>query len=64
MTAPHDPMAPQPAGPPEAGVQAKQGYDPEGVEARWYRAWEEQNLFHADETSTASPYCIVIRRRT
>jgi valyl-tRNA synthetase len=60
MTAPHDPMAPQPAGPPEAGAQGKQGYDPEGVEARWYRAWEEQNLFHADETSTASPYCIVI----
>ena len=60
MTAPHDPIAPQPAGPPEAGGQGKQGYDPEGVEARWYRAWEEQNLFHADETSTASPYCIVI----
>jgi valyl-tRNA synthetase len=30
------------------------------VEARWYRFWEEQNLFHADETSTAPPYCIVI----
>ena len=30
------------------------------MEARWYRAWEERNLFHADETSTAPPYCIVI----
>ena len=60
MTAPNDSVASQPSAPPEAGGQGKQGYDPEGVEARWYRAWEERNLFHADETSTAPPYCIVI----
>src|SRR5512135_1272368 len=50
----------RPSAAPEVGLSGKQGYDPESVEAHWYRFWEEHNLFHADETSTASPYSIVI----
>jgi valyl-tRNA synthetase len=50
----------QPSEPSEAESSTKHGYDPRGVEERWYRFWEERSLFHADETSTASPYSIVI----
>jgi valyl-tRNA synthetase len=50
----------QPSGSSEAGLQAKQGYDPRSVEEGWYRFWEERDLFHADENATASPYSIVI----
>jgi valyl-tRNA synthetase len=35
-------------------------YDPESVEARWYRWWEERGYFHADPASPARPYSIVI----
>jgi valyl-tRNA synthetase len=35
-------------------------YEPQEVETRWYRAWEEQELFRADETSSAPPFSIVI----
>ncbi len=38
----------------------KQGYDPRVVEEGWYRTWEERGLFHAEETSPAPPYSIVI----
>jgi len=50
----------QAAGSTEATSPTKQGYDPRGVEERWYRFWEEQGLFRADETSAAPPYSIVI----
>jgi valyl-tRNA synthetase len=30
------------------------------VEGKWYRFWEEQNLFRADEKGRAAPYSIVI----
>ena len=40
--------------------EAKQGYEPLGVEARWYEFWESHTLFHADEHSPAPPYAIVI----
>ncbi len=36
------------------------GYEPQSVEQKWYAAWEQDNLFHADETSTRQPYAIVI----
>jgi len=39
---------------------AKSGYEPAGVEARWYRFWEQGGFFHADEASPKPPYCIVI----
>ena len=35
-------------------------YEPAEVEERWYRFWEEQGLFRADETSAAPAYSIVI----
>jgi len=60
MTDTHEREAGRPAEMPEADLAAKQGYDPQGVEERWYRFWEEHQLFHADETTRAHPYCIVI----
>lgn len=36
------------------------GYEPQSVEQKWYAAWEQDNLFHADETSDRQPYAIVI----
>jgi valyl-tRNA synthetase len=35
-------------------------YEPAEVEAKWYQFWEEQQLFRADENSTAPAYSIVI----
>ncbi len=60
MTETRDSGATRSPAAPDAGTSGKQGYDPESVETRWYRFWEEHNLFHADETSAAPPYCIVI----
>ena len=36
------------------------GYEPQSVEEKWYAAWEQDQLFHADETSDKAPYAIVI----
>ena len=36
------------------------GYEPREVEKRWYRYWEENHLFAADETSDKQSYSIVI----
>ncbi|MCP4687516.1 MAG: valine--tRNA ligase, partial [Desulfobacterales bacterium] len=36
------------------------GYDPHGVESRWYAFWEEQQLFAASEESERKSYSIVI----
>ncbi len=60
MTDARDGTARQPTGSPGADAPAKHGYDPRGVEERWYHFWEERGLFHADETATAPPYSIVI----
>ena len=35
-------------------------YEPAEVEEQWYRFWEEQGLFRAEETSDAPAYSIVI----
>ena len=35
-------------------------YDPLKVEEKWYRIWEENELFHADVESQKPPYTIVI----
>jgi valyl-tRNA synthetase len=35
-------------------------YEPADVEEKWYRFWEEQGLFRAEETSDAPAYSIVI----
>jgi valyl-tRNA synthetase len=36
------------------------GYDPLQVESKWYRFWEENHFFDADEHSDSPPYSIVI----
>ena len=60
MTDVHETDPAPPSGLAESGAATKRGYDPRGVEGRWYQFWEERDLFHADETSTATPYSIVI----
>ena len=35
-------------------------YDPSAIETRWYAFWESRGFFHADETSPAASYTIVI----
>ncbi|MBW2614909.1 MAG: valine--tRNA ligase [Deltaproteobacteria bacterium] len=36
------------------------GYEPGEVEDKWYKYWEENNLFKAESSSDKDPYCIVI----
>jgi len=36
------------------------GYEPHDVEKKWYAAWEQSGLFHADETRAGEGYSIVI----
>lgn len=35
-------------------------YDPQAVEAKWYRYWEEENLFHEEVDTDKEPFSIVI----
>src|SRR4051812_26819554 len=35
-------------------------YRPEGVEARWQRAWEEEGLYHADPARGEPTYTIAV----
>lgn len=35
-------------------------YDPKSVEEKWYRFWEDNQLFHADVEPEKQPYSIVI----
>ncbi len=35
-------------------------YNPEGLETKWYARWVEEGRFHAEDTSDAPPYAIVI----
>ena len=35
-------------------------YEPAEVEARWYKFWEDNGLFHADPHSDKPPYSLVI----
>jgi valyl-tRNA synthetase len=35
-------------------------YDPQRIEAKWYRYWEELGLFHARADGAKPSYCIVI----
>ena len=36
------------------------GYEPKDVEDKWYKYWEENNLFRAENRTDKKPYCIVI----
>jgi valyl-tRNA synthetase len=38
----------------------QKSYEPAEVEARWYKFWEENGLFHADPHSDKPPYSLVI----
>ncbi|PKN26572.1 MAG: valine--tRNA ligase [Deltaproteobacteria bacterium HGW-Deltaproteobacteria-21] len=35
-------------------------YEPKETEEKWYRYWEEKNLFRAEAVSDKKPFCIVI----
>jgi len=35
-------------------------YEPKETEEKWYRYWEEKNLFRAEAVSDKEPFCIVI----
>lgn len=35
-------------------------YDPSSVEGKWYKYWEENNLFHVDPKSGREPFCIIM----
>jgi valyl-tRNA synthetase len=35
-------------------------YDPQRIEEKWYKYWEEQGLFRAKADGAKPPYCIVI----
>ncbi|QDR80083.1 valine--tRNA ligase [Sporomusa termitida] len=35
-------------------------YDPQAVEAKWYKFWEDNRLFHAEVNRGQAPYSIVI----
>ena len=41
-------------------IQLDKHYEPEEVEKRWGKFWQENNLFHADETLDRPPFTIVI----
>jgi len=41
-------------------VKLDKGYEPQQVESKWYRVWEEQGVFSADENSPKPHYSIVI----
>ncbi len=43
----------------EKGIMAK-GYEPNQVEEKWYKFWEENGLFKAEAPSKKEPFCIVI----
>ncbi len=35
-------------------------YDPKAVELKWYREWEENDLFEVDPDSGKNPFCIIM----
>ena len=41
-------------------MELPKAYDPQGVEERWYRFWEEKGYFHGEVNPEKQPYAIVI----
>ena len=41
-------------------MEMPSSYDPTSVEEKWYRLWQEENLFHAEDNDPREPYSIVI----
>ncbi|HLF40270.1 MAG TPA: valine--tRNA ligase, partial [Acidimicrobiia bacterium] len=50
---------PETTTPPSAPEMPK-AYEPEGVEDRWYAAWEESGAFRPEVNPDGDPFCIVI----
>jgi valyl-tRNA synthetase len=42
------------------GEELAKVYEPQAVEVKWYRRWEEEGYFHADVNADKPPYSIVI----
>ncbi len=42
------------------GESLKKAYEPKDVEEKWYRFWEENDLFKAEIRHDKEPFCIVI----
>jgi valyl-tRNA synthetase len=43
-----------------ADLKDKSQYSPEGIEQKWYEAWEKAELFGPDESLTAEPFVITL----
>src|SRR3989338_9220937 len=41
-------------------IELQKGYEPKGIEEKWYEFWLERNFSHGDENSDRPPYTIVI----
>src|SRR3990172_5893590 len=41
-------------------VELQKGYEPKGIEEKWYEFWLERNFSHGDKNSEKPPYSIVI----
>jgi valyl-tRNA synthetase len=41
-------------------MELNKKYDPKRVEEKWYRFWEEHDLFHSEVDKSRTPYTIVI----
>ncbi len=41
-------------------MELEKTYDPKSVEEKWYRFWEENNLFHSEKDTEKKPFTIVI----
>ena len=42
------------------GKEIPKVYNPQEVEDKWYRFWEENRYFHAEVDHNKEPFCIVI----
>ena len=41
-------------------IELQKGYEPKGIEEKWYKFWLEKNFSHGDKNSEKPPYSIVI----
>ncbi len=41
-------------------MELSAAFDPTEIEKKWYKIWEDEKCFHADENDKKDPYCIVI----
>jgi valyl-tRNA synthetase len=41
-------------------MELRSTFDPQEIEAKWAKTWEDEGHYHADENDAKEPYCIVI----